>query len=141
MSKQIHDDTQRKQQVKFRAPEPLVDDFDDARDKSRAELFREFMEDIAGNDTSEIIIPDDDDLAQAYQFLVNRARPYGDGKIVNFGDVQTKMSEQLNCPVDALKTRYLRRLRRQGYIGRPTSGRFEVKPLDADPNPTTGGQQ
>jgi hypothetical protein len=130
MSKHIHDDTQRRKQVKFRAPEQLVEEFDNHIDKSRAEAFRDFMRDTVEDADTTAVVPDDDELETVYRWLLNRAAPYDDSLIVNFGDVKSDLANAMDTNKDAIKRRYLRPLRSRGYLGPPTAGRFEVKPLD-----------
>lgn len=143
MSKHIHDEDDRNMQVKFRSAEDLVAEFDRVREKSRAELFREFMAEYADveGDGRDAIVPSDDELADVYRWLLNHAKPYNGSLVVNFGDVKEDMAENFRVGKDVLKRKYLRELRQSGYIGRPTSGRFEVKPIDAEPSPPSSGSR
>lgn len=76
MSKQIHDESQRRKQVKFRAPESIVEEFDqwcDEQDMSRAEALRTQMRAVASAgeeyETPRQPPTDDDRLATAYRRL------------------------------------------------------------------------
>jgi hypothetical protein len=65
----------RRQQVKIRAPETLVEAYDAAIEAdSRNEAICEHMREVAGGESGELDVPDDDDLAAAYRALVNLAR-------------------------------------------------------------------
>jgi hypothetical protein len=138
VSKHIHDESDRNKQVKFRANEDLIDELDASIDVSRAEWLRQQIADhldAEADSRDEFVPTDDDDLAEAYRYLLNRASPYDGSLIVNFGDIKEDMAESLRVGKDTLKRRYFRKLRERGYIGQPQSGRFEVKPIDHAPRP------
>ena len=76
MSKQIHDEADRRKQVKFRAPENLVEAYDDAVAGARSEALRQHMRQIVNDfgapasDVQPFEAPDDSDLEAAYHALV-----------------------------------------------------------------------
>jgi len=144
MSKHIHDESDRNQQVKFRVSEDLVERFDEARDTSRAALFREFMAEFVdeahGTRTADgEYHPEREDLATLYDACLKHANP----KLV--------LNLRIKGSLLAQDTRYsqndlvaaLRPLESKGFVRIQCGGVFgkgheaeiavRVKPPEADP--------
>lgn len=115
MSRMHNDDeSQRRKQVKFRADEQLVDEFDDAIDVSRSEALRQFMKARIerGHGLDE---PDDDELADAYRWLVEFTSRRGKST-VRLGVALNRISQRLGYDQSGVRTEILQPLESRGYI-------------------------
>jgi hypothetical protein len=138
MSKHIHDECQRRQQVKLRADETLVDEFDawvQASDHdNRADAIRSLMRDAIGQPATDggQYLPDDDLLADAYQWMLSRSYQYDGTPCVDARNIRSDLAEALNVGRDTIKSRVWGPLERRGFIV-PNAGRIVLKPRDVPP--------
>lgn len=103
----------RPKQVKFRAREELVEEFDATIDGSRSEALRQFMEDVVGS-VGELDVPDNRELADAYRWLV-RHRNRDD--LVSVRRARKGLAEVTGYTRDDVRRYLLVPLARRGYIG------------------------
>ena len=118
MSKQIHEERQRRKQVKFRAGESLVDEFDEAiGDKSRAEALRELMQEAVDAPEHDgcLDVPDDADLAEAYRWLVRHTARKGK-PTVRLHTAKRELSQARSMSKSGVRAELLMPLERRGYI-------------------------
>ena len=59
-------------------------------------------------------LPDDDDLAQAYQTLWRMS----DGGMIEIDTVESKIADQQNTPKTAVRRRLMRPLKNRGYLNK-----------------------
>lgn len=137
MSKQIHDETQRRKQVKFRADESLVDQFDDAIDGSRAEALRDLMKEAVDEPQNDgkLDVPNDSDLAEAYRWLVRRTQRKGKDT-VRMHAAKRELSQQQGTDKRGVRSELLTPLENRGYIhiqdappGNPSDGCIYVREI------------
>lgn len=114
MSKQIHREEQRRQQVKFRAPESLVEEFDEAISTSRSEALREMMQQRIGR-AGELDVPDDKQLAEAYRWLVEYTNRKG-SENVRLRVAKNHLSQMMSMDEGILRGEVLIPLEKRGYI-------------------------
>lgn len=115
-------ESQRKKQVKFRAPEELVEEFDewcDERDKSRAEALRAHVraciEGTREYDTPRQPPTDDERLATAYRRLCGVANSDG---IIREETAVSVLASVLGVSKTETKAMALRPLDKRGYLNR-----------------------
>lgn len=121
MSKQIHrGESQRKKQVKFRAPEDVVEEFDewcDERDISRAEALRAHLNSCVNGgqeyDTPRQPPTDDERLATAYRRLCAVANSDG---IVRDRTATSILASVLGISKGETKAMALKPLSKRGYL-------------------------
>mgnify|MGYP000250604732 CR=1 FL=1 len=120
MSKQIHDERQRKKQVKVRVDADLVEEFDewcDDRDTNRSEAIRQHMRAAVsgGQDYETPRQPpgDDDRLATAYKRLCAVAN--GDG-VVRENTATSVLATVLGISKAEIKPMAIKPLRKRGYL-------------------------
>ena len=121
MSNQLHDgEEQRRKQVKIRAPERLVEEFDEwceAQGKSRSEALRQSMkartERTAEYDTPRQPPTDNETLARAYRRLCALASQDGS---VPAETAVTALASTLNLDKTGVKRVALTPLDQRGYI-------------------------
>jgi len=125
MSKQIHDESQRRKQVKFRAPEDVVEEFDewcDDQDVSRAEALRTQMRAVtaAGEeyDTPRRPPGDDDRLATGYRRLCAIANQDG---VIREDTATSILATALGISKRETKPMVLRPLHERGYLTRQSN--------------------
>lgn len=126
MSKQIHTgESQRKKQVKFRAPEDVVEAFDewcDERDQSRAEALRTHLQACVNGareyDTPRQPPADDEKLDTAYRRLCGVAN--GDG-IVRERTATSILASVLGISKTETKPMALKPLVKRGYLTRESN--------------------
>ncbi|WP_229112954.1 hypothetical protein [Halapricum desulfuricans] len=125
MSKQIHDESQRRKQVKFRAPEHVVEEFDrwcDDQDMSRAEALRSQMQAVVSGgaeyDTPLRPPGNDERLATAYRRLCAVANQDG---VVREGTATSVLATVLGISKTETKPMVLRPLHERGYLTRQSN--------------------
>ncbi|WP_436934994.1 hypothetical protein [Halovenus marina] len=149
MSKQIHDESQRRKQVKFRAAESLIDEFDALVDTSdeydnRADALRSAMRRALGDaDESDAPRepPADETLRSAYLALVSMANHRG---VVPHDIAVAELSTQLARSQDIINRRVLGKLRKRGYLRQLVGERlvdraWQVRGMEDTPHPDAGG--
>ena len=123
MSKQIHDESRRESgrrtQVKFRAEETLLEQFDEYAETnhdSRAEALRHAMRlclGAASDDTAPLYPPTDEPHRTAYLRLVDIANPEG---IIRHEYALRELSTLLGKPTETVNHAVLKKLQRRGYL-------------------------
>lgn len=147
MSKQIHDESDRNKQVKFRCAEEIVDALDevaDERDTSRAHLLREAVDetlDDHGHATGQSTEywPEREDLAALYQACLKHSNQ---NLVLNLRVKGSMVAQDTRYSQDDLVAA-LRPLEKADYVCIQTGGVFgknlssetsvRVKPTTADP--------
>ncbi|MCU4716855.1 CopG family ribbon-helix-helix protein [Halapricum hydrolyticum] len=125
MSKQIHDESQRKKQVKVRVDADLVDEFDqwcDDRDTNRSEAIRQHMR-AAVSGGQEYETPrqppnDDDRLATAYHRLCAVANQDG---VIREDTATSILATVLGISKKETRPMVLRPLHKRGYLTRQSN--------------------
>jgi len=162
MSKQIHDETDRKKQTKFRLAESkrdALDDLADERNQSRSQLLRTLVDDALDDadlrvrDDDGEFRPDRDDLADIYTACLRHAN---DKLVLNLRIKGAMLAQDTRYAKKDL-TVVLRPLEARGFVRIQCGGVFgrdhkpelavRVKPPEADPDQwkyrkpdsTTGG--
>jgi intergrase/recombinase len=124
MSKQIHDESQRRKQVKFRAPESIVEEFDqwcDEQDMSRAEALRTQMRAVtAASEEYETPRqpPGDERLSTAYRRLCAVANQDG---VIREHTATSILASVLGISKTETKPMALRPLNDRGYLIRQSN--------------------
>lgn len=125
MSKQIHREEQRRKQVKFRAPEDVVEEFDqwvDDRDMSRSEALRSHMRAcVSGGqsyDTPCQPPTDNERLETAYRRLCAVANADG---LIREDTVTSILASVLGISKAETKPMVLKPLLKRGYITRQSN--------------------
>lgn len=150
MSKQIHDEGDRRKQVKFRADESLIDEFDalvETNDEydNRSDALRGAMRRMLGDaDESDAPRepPVEETLRTAYLTLIGMANHRG---IVPHDIAVAELSTQLARSQSIVNRRVLGKLRKRGYlrqlVGERTVDRaWQVRGMERDtPHPHAGG--
>jgi hypothetical protein len=117
MSKQIHDEQQRRKQVKFRADEQLVGEFDNSiGDQNRSEKLRELMQEVVGGpsaDDTPLMPPTDETLAEAYRHLCDVANRDG---IIREDTALSVLSSRLGRSKTEIRHTVLKNLDGDGYL-------------------------
>jgi hypothetical protein len=114
MSKQIHDEQQRRKQVKFRAPESLIEEFDEAIGTNRSAALRQLMKNRIGR-AGELDTPDDEDLAKAYRWLVEYVNSRGK-TTVRLRHARNQLAQHMSSEANLLRSEIFRPLEERGYI-------------------------
>jgi hypothetical protein len=123
MSKQIHDESQRRKQVKFRANESMVDAFDEWVEESEYGSRNEALETLVGNIVEDgdelgtpLIPPSESRLSRAYKRLCMAANQNG---IVRSRTARRACAGgPNNLGKDEVEPLLLRPLHKRGYISR-----------------------
>lgn len=123
MSSQLHDESQRRKQVKFRANESLVDDFDDWVENSEYSSRNEALETLVGNvvESGEdlgtpLVPPSEPRLSRAYKRLCMAANQSG---VVRAKTARRACSGgSHNLAKDEVEPLLLRPLQERGYLRR-----------------------
>jgi len=122
MSKQIHDEGNRRKQVKFRVDEQLVEEFDDQiGDRNRSEVLRELLQDRVEGPESEdtpLVPPTDDRLREAYIALCEIANRDG---VIRWATALSVLSSRLGLNKTEINAVVLKKLHKNGYIRRLSS--------------------
>lgn len=114
MSKQIHDEDQRRKQVKFRADESLVEEFDATIDGSRSEALREAMRTVVERTDGDLVVPtDDEELADAYRWLVAHSNDRGN---VPLRLARKNLAQTTGYSQEEVRRFVLVPLARRGYV-------------------------
>ncbi|WP_436909962.1 hypothetical protein [Halosimplex marinum] len=111
---QNDDESRRRKQVKFRADESLVEDFDEAISVSRSEALRQMME-ARIDQGDDLDVPDDDELAKAYRWLVSYTNRRGKAT-VRLGVAENRLSQKLGYDQTGVRSEILYPLQERGYI-------------------------
>lgn len=113
MSSQLHDgESARKKQVKFRARESLVEQFDDVIEGPRAEAFREFMQETVDGGGDLDVPNGDESLATAYRWLVAHSR---DGT-VRLRRARNRLAVETGLSERDVRVELLAPLETRGYV-------------------------
>lgn len=122
MSNQLHDgESERRKQVKFRAPESQIEQFDkfvsqSDQYSSRSEAIRAAMGRLAGESDAfdtPLEPPADDTLRQCYAELVEICNPDG---IIPHDLATSELSRQTGKSVAVVESAYIGKLWDRGYI-------------------------
>lgn len=123
MSNQLHRESQRRKQVKFRADEDLVEDFDEWVEQSEYASRNEALEDLVSNvvDDGEefgtpLVPPSETHLSRAYERLCMAAN---EGGVIRGKSARRACSGgPRNIGKDEVETLLLRPLQNRGYLKR-----------------------
>jgi hypothetical protein len=122
MSKQIHDESNRRKQVKFRADAELVEQLDNQTgDRNRSDVLRELIRDRVESDESEdtpLVPPTDETLRTAYLALCEVANRSG---VVRWDAGLSVLSSRLGLGKKEIEHIVIKKLHRAGYISRLSS--------------------
>ena len=111
---QTDDESRRRKQVKFRADESLVEAFDETISVSRSEALRQMMEERIER-SGDLDVPEDDDLATAYRWLVTYTNRRGKST-VRLGVAENRLSQKLGYAQSGVRSEILYPLEDRGYI-------------------------
>jgi len=127
MSSQLHDgESDRQKQVKLRADESLVEEYDEVVEKSdeynsRSEAIRAHMRRASGSDewtTPRQPPTDNEGLREGYTTLCRIANSDG---IISHELATAELSTTLGLSQTAIERAVLRKLRQRGYISQKTN--------------------